>query len=112
MCRGQAGDVQAYKKDTAAVNGLLRITNKILNPDTAIVLFDSAYKLSKEANYADGAFIALITKGIKYFEKQDYENYRSVSYEALKWAEKSTQPDAVAWSLINIGEAWFSEGDW
>lgn len=102
----------AGRADTGTVNRLLRHTYTILNPDSAIILFDSAFRLSKSINYADGAFLALITKGIKYFEKQDYENYRRVSYEAIPWAEKSTASDNVAWALINIGEAWFSEGDY
>lgn len=102
----------AYTRDTAAINKLLNITAKVLNPDSAIILYDSALALSAKAGYADGAFISTITKGIKYFEKQDYEAYRRVSYEALPWARKSTQPDAVAWCLINAGEAYFSEGDY
>lgn len=109
LCSGQS---TSYSRDTASINKLLQFTGKILNPDSAIILYDSAYSLSEKANYPDGAFIATITKGIKYFEKQDYEAYRRVSYEALPWAEKSTQPDAVAWCLINVGEAYFSEGDY
>lgn len=111
ICSGQAGSAK-YRDDTAAINKLLLITARVLNPDTAIILYDSAYKLSAEAGYADGAFVALITKGIKYFEKQDYALYRKVSADAIPWAEKSTQPDAVAWCLINVGEGWFSEGDY
>lgn len=100
------------KSDTATINALILRTHKVLNPDSAISMYDSAFALSKEINYVDGAFLALITKGIKYFEKQDYENYRKTSYAALPWAERSSAPDNVAWCYINIGEAWFSEGDY
>lgn len=106
ICKGQPG------ADTVVINRLIRHTEKVLNPDSAIVLFDSAYRMSVRIDFADGAFKALITKGIKYFEKQDYGRYRSVTYDAMKWSDRYSQPDAVAWCLANIGEAWFSEGDY
>ncbi len=115
LCGGLLYAVSAHARpatDTASNNNVLRAASRILNPDTAIVLYDSAYKLSQAANYPDGAFVALITKGIKYFEKQDYESYRTVTYEAIPWAKRCSQPDAVAWCLVNIGESWFSEGDY
>ncbi len=99
-------------EDTATVNALYLKGTKVLNPDSAIVLFDSMYMMSVRTGYADGAFMALVTKGIKYLEKLDYESYRRVTYDAMPWAEKSTQKDAVAWCLINIGEAWFNEGNY
>jgi signal transduction histidine kinase len=98
--------------DSATINRIIHAAEGILNPDSAIVLYDSAFDESRRSGYNDGAFVAQITKGIKYFEKLDYKNYRKVSIEALPWAKKSSQPDAVAWCVNNIGEAYFYEGDY
>jgi signal transduction histidine kinase len=99
-------------KDTAYINGLLKAADKELNPDSAIALFRNTLQLSTEANYPDGAFKSLITIGIKYYEKEDYPNYRNSSFNALKWAEQSSLEDAVAWCYNNIGESYLSEGDY
>lgn len=98
--------------DTAAINLMLARSHKILNPDTAIVCYNDILAISKAANYVDGAFIALITKGIKYYEKEDYENYREYTRQAIPWARRSTQKDALAWCYVNIGEAYLCEGDY
>ncbi len=98
--------------DTPAINRLIEASHKTLNPDSAIVLYDEILRRSINANYTDGAFIALITKGIKYYEKEDYVKYRNVTISALPWASKSTQKDAVAWCYVNIGESYLSEGDY
>lgn len=111
VCCFSAHHLLAQQPDTASVNHLLKVADK-LPDDTAIILFDSAYRLSEKINYTDGAFIALITRGIKYFEKEDYARYRSVTEDALPWAKKCSQKDAVAWCYINIGESYLCEGDY
>ena len=108
--QGQQAD--GKKADTFTINHLLNTAQKELNPDTAIKLFNNVFQLSKDIDYADGAFIALITTGIKYYEKEDYENERLYSEKALPWAAKSSKKDNVAWSYINIGEAYFCEGEY
>lgn len=113
LLSGQVGGVcVAGREDTAMIGALLRVADAEVQPERAIGLFDSAYRLSEAIGYADGAFLAMITKGIKYFELQDYAGYRAVSEAALPWAARASAPDAVAWCLINIGEGWFAEGDY
>ena len=98
--------------DTTAINRLLVKADKILNPDSAIVLFNEVIQQSSNVNYGEGAFRGLMTKGIKYFEKEDYIQYRNTTIEALKWADKSVKKDAKAWCYTNIGESYFDEGDY
>ncbi len=109
-----AGTVNAteLKSDTASINHLLNIAYKELNPDTAIVLFDKVIQLSIKANYGQGAFMGMMTKGIKYFEKEDYVQYRNTTIKALPWAAKCVKKDAVAWCYANIGESYFDEGEY
>ncbi|MCD6010542.1 MAG: signal transduction histidine kinase [Flavipsychrobacter sp.] len=107
-----AGRVYCVPIDTASINRRLEMSHKVLDPDSAIQLYDDIFRESTALNYADGAFLALITKGIKYYEKEDYEQYRMVTLEALPWALKSSQKDAPSWCYINIGEAYMCEGDY
>jgi signal transduction histidine kinase len=101
-----------YSSDTAEINKLIKTAHKILNPDSAIIAFDSVLRLSIKANYPDGAFAALITTAIKYYEKEDFARERSFSILALQWAPKVKRKDAVGWCYNNIGDAYFSEGDY
>ena len=111
---GQCADGYAQRPgiDTAAINQLRTVYNKILDPDSAIIAFTWLLRLSEDANYADGAFWALMVTGIKYYEKEDYVQERNYCIAALPWAAKSTQIDATAWCYNNIGESYFSEGDY
>ncbi len=111
---GLAQDAPDLKpgSDTAAINGLLHKAYKVLDPDSAIVLFDKVIQESIKANYGEGAFRGLMTKGIKYFEKEDYVQYRNTTLEALPWAARSVTKDATAWCYNNIGESYFDEGDY
>ena len=54
----------------------------------------------------------MMTKGIKYFEKEDYVQYRNTTIKALPWAAKCVKKDAVAWCYANIGESYFDEGEY
>jgi len=101
-----------YAADTANINRLTKSADKKLTPDSAIVLFDSAFQLSKNAGYADGAFRALMTKGIKYYEKQDFVQFRNCCFDALPWAKDAARKDATAWCDNNIGVSYNSEGDY
>ena len=98
--------------DTAAINRLLDKGDKTQNPDSAIILFNRAFQLSADANYADGAFRALITKSMKFHEKADFAGERNCCSQALPWAERSGVKDAVAWCYNAFGGSYFSEGDY
>ena len=108
---GQEGIRLKQGADTTAINHLIKVAGK-LPPDSAIVLYDSALKMSIAANYDDGAFTALMTKGIKYLEKQEYEQSRICYTAALQYAAGSPKKGAVAWVYNNIGSAYSSEGDY
>ncbi len=108
---GQSAGIKAGT-DTAAINHLQHVADKTLNPDTAIVLYNRIPQLSADANYADGAFLALITKSIKYSEKEDFVQDRNCCLQAMQWAERSTIKDAIAWRYNGIGSAYFAQGDY
>lgn len=84
----------------------------VLNTDSAIVIYDTLLQQSIRANYADGAFLCLIRKSIKYYEKEDFNMDRYCSIQALPWAEKSSAKDNVAWCYGNVAEAYIYEGDY
>ncbi len=109
---GQTQDALKPDADTASINHLLNVAEKELNPDTGIAMYDKAYALSVTSHYGDGAFRALITEGIKYYEKEDYRDMRLYSAKSILWAEKSDKKDATAWCYNNIGLSYFSEGDY
>ena len=98
--------------DTLAIKTLLKKADGIPNPDSAIAVFDQALQLSKAANYADGAFTALIHKSIKYYEKGDYANIRKCCIEALQWSGRAREQDATAQCYNNMGNAYLGEGDY
>ncbi len=108
----QNGSAIKSVTDTATINNLFHKADKILNPDSAIVLFDNVIQQSIKANYGEGVFKGLMTKGIKYFEKENYVRYRNITMEALPWAARSARKDATAWCYNNIGESYFDEGDY
>jgi len=99
--------------DTAAINRLFHRATKLPDPDSEIILFNEVLKLSIAANYADGAFNAIMTTGIKYHEKGNIAQSRKYYLEALPWARKTTRIiDAVAWCYNNIGSSYSDEGDY
>ena len=117
VCIGEASYAQADAQlktgaDTAAINHLIEIADNTLNPDSAIAQYDKILQLSIAANYVDGALKALITKGIKYSEKEDFLQFRNYSTQALPWAKKSASPIAVAWCYNNIGNSYLGVGDY
>lgn len=102
----------AKYQDTAQIIRMISVADKMLNPDSAITLYNEIIAKSTAINYADGALVAIMTKGIKYYEKQDYEQCRNCCKAALPWAAKSTHADGVAWCYNGIGDAYFNEGDY
>ena len=98
--------------DTAGIKQIIRTADKTLNPDSAIALYDKALQLSIAVNYADGAKAALMTKGIKYSEKEDYVKSRECYIQAFPWCKKASDKQAVAWNYNNIGISYFNEGDY
>ena len=98
--------------DTAGINQMLRKADKTLNPDTAITMYDRAFALSVAAHYGDGAFRALMTKGIKYYEKEDFYHSRACSREALNWAGRALNKNATVWAYNNIALTYFLEGEY
>ncbi len=98
--------------DTVLINRAIQQAQKATDPDISIRELDSLYHLSVDRDFADGAFVSLMSKGIRYFEKDEYENARAAYSDAMPWARKSTQKDAVAWVYNNIGDAYVSEGEY
>ncbi len=83
-----------------------------LNPDSAIISCKKLLPKYIAANNADGAFSVLMSMGIKYYEKQDFDESRKCYTAALEWAAKSSQKDATAWVYNNMGDAYYHEGDY
>jgi signal transduction histidine kinase/TolA-binding protein len=106
------GQPNPEKHDTAEINLLIDNADKILDPDIGIVLYNNLIKMCRENHYDHGIFISLMRKGIKYHEKTDYPMARQCFSEALKWAPRSQEEDAVAWCYSNIGEMYAYEGDY
>ncbi len=99
--------------DTAAINSFTPPGYRnIKDPDSIIAVFDARFKLCVEANYIDGGFTELIQISIKYLEKEDFAADRNACIKALPWAAKSTIKDATAWCYNNIGDSYFSEGNY
>jgi signal transduction histidine kinase len=111
-CFAQKNTGAKQVTDTATINRLLYAAGKELDPDTAIKLYDHILRLSTAANYANGVFLAHMIKGIKYLEKEDYEQVRNCTKAALPWAPGAIRKAATVWCYGNIGEAYFYEGDY
>ena len=110
-CYAQAGDLKPGA-DTAGINQLLKTTGNIINPDSALVLYDKALQLSIDANYADGALVALMSKAIQYEQKEDFINERNCCIHALPWAARSGMKDGTAWCYNGIGTTYLNDGDY
>lgn len=102
----------AAKTHNEALMASIMAADKVLNTDSAIILYDTLLQQCINADYADGAFLAWIRKSIKYFEKEDYPMVRYCSMQALPWAEKGTVPDNVAWCYVNVSEAYINEANY
>lgn len=108
----QSGSGLKAGADTAAINLLISRANNTPDPDSAIALFEKVLRLSIDAGYADGAFRALITKSMKYYEKENFTEERLAATDALKWAPAAAAKDATAWCYNNIGDSYINEGDY
>lgn len=119
LCLLLTGCYPAFAQDS----GQLAVTDSVgvtqasfpktfLDPDSTIAYCDSVIKASITRHKFDVVFYAWISKSIKYYEKEDYVKERECCMEALKWAAKSSVKDATAWCYNNIGDAYFSEGDY
>lgn len=98
--------------DTAQINHLITKADDVLDPDSAINLYIQASILSSHIKYADGAFNALMNRGLRYGAKEDFVKSRNSYFEALPWAKGSGKKDAAVWCYNNIGANYFSEGDY
>jgi signal transduction histidine kinase/Tfp pilus assembly protein PilF len=98
--------------DTGYINTLSAKADNVLDPDSAIALYDQVIRLSVAANYAEGAFMGLMLRGLKYGVKEDYVKSRNDYIKALDWAGGSNKKDAFVWSNNNIGISYFSEGNY
>ena len=98
--------------DTAAINQLLKAAKHTINPDSALIIYDKALKLSTDVNYADGALSALMNKGIQYEQKEDFIDERNCCIRALSWAPRSSMKDGVAWCYNGIGNTYVNDGDY
>ncbi len=98
--------------DTASINKMSEMADNYLDPDSAIALYNNVIRSSIKENYAEGAFSALMNKGLRYRAKEDYAQSRKSYTEALSWAAGSSKKDAFVWCYNNIGSSYFLEGNY
>jgi len=111
-CRAKAELILKPGADTGKISQMLDSASKVLNPDSAIAIYNKVTQLSVDVNYAEGVFSALMCKGLSYAAKEDYVRSRDCYVHALDWAAGSSKKDAFVWCYNNIGISYFSEGNY
>jgi len=77
-------------RDTAEVNRLVRASLKQHNnADSAIILLEKAFMISKQIGFTDGSASALLGIGTNYFNKGELEKARQIFRQAYPYCRHS-----------------------
>ncbi len=79
------------------------------NPDSAIIILDTAEALAKRIHYSKGITSAMRQRGMFYNERTDYVKSLGMLFAALKEDEKIKNDDGIAMDLLYIGLSYFQQ---
>ncbi len=98
--------------DTAGINKLEKVAEKMVDPDSAISIYNKIAQQSIDCNYATGAVTALINMGYRYIEMGNYPKALENFDRAFPWCPKSTNKESLAAYYNNKGIVYYNQGDY
>lgn len=105
--------LQQHPDDSIGVNALNALSKSYFNdnPDTAIIVANSARALAEQLNYKPGLALALKQIGIVYYMKGTYSDAIKNWQLAQEVYEEMGDKTGVANMLSNQGAVFFNQGD-
>jgi tetratricopeptide (TPR) repeat protein len=106
--------VKQGKQDSTMAINLAKLANELIDfgkLDTAIILGDQAYKLSKSLKYQKGVSTALTYLSFSYRLKGEYNKSLDLLLEALKLNEQRGNKKALMSNYGNIGNIYEETGN-
>ncbi len=106
-------DVKCIQSDSIKIDSLINVAGnyRFSNPDTAIIIINSAIKLATQDSLYRQMLVAMRRKGVFYILNSNFDSSVVVFFRAIPLAEKYQQIDILIRIYINLGIVYTKMGD-